>query len=319
MYNVAQYIERCLESVFNQNFPIENYEVILINDGSPDNSEDLARKYCKGRSIVRIISQENKGLGGARNTGIDNAKGDYIIFLDADDVISKDALNSINLVVQNDRFDIIELSCSLVDEDLEVFSTFSPNNLFEVFPGKTYYLNNKSLHSVCNKIYSKYFLDRFNLRFKEHIYVEDFEFNTRALHFANKMISKQIHFQSFVQTKGSITRDSKMKTKQKIVNDNLAITKSIVAFKESVDLKNSSDHYFFNERLSLLNVGAIYRAYINGFPVNDTLKILNNLKRENIYFMDYKVMDKKKNLFRYIVHSHSNLFKLLLRIRDIRN
>src|SRR5690606_38335455 len=79
----------CLESILAQ--PIENYEVILINDGSKDGSGDICLKYVdQYPTLIRCIKQENQGLSVARNTGLEEAKGQYILFLDSDDILTRD-------------------------------------------------------------------------------------------------------------------------------------------------------------------------------------------------------------------------------------
>lgn len=89
VYNVEEYIKECLDSVFNQTF--EDYEVIVVNDGTKDNSMNIVKDYD-----VSIINQKNKGLSSARNTGVRYAKGEYLLFLDSDDYIEKELLENIN-------------------------------------------------------------------------------------------------------------------------------------------------------------------------------------------------------------------------------
>lgn len=83
VYNVMPYLERCVQSLLCQTY--KDFEVILVDDGSPDDSGKLCDELALRDNRVRVIHQENKGLSGARNTGIDDAKGDYIIFVDSDD------------------------------------------------------------------------------------------------------------------------------------------------------------------------------------------------------------------------------------------
>ena len=80
VYNVEKYLTKCLDSVVNQTYT--NLEIICVNDGSPDNSAKILEAFAKKDSRIKIINQENKGLSGARNTGIESATGDYIVFLD---------------------------------------------------------------------------------------------------------------------------------------------------------------------------------------------------------------------------------------------
>ena len=101
VYNVEKYIKKCLDSVVNQT--VKDYEVILINDGSTDNSMEIAKKYS-----FKIINQKNQGQSAARNHGIKEAKGDYIVFLDSDDTIEKDYLEKIEESLK-DKPDVIRI------------------------------------------------------------------------------------------------------------------------------------------------------------------------------------------------------------------
>ncbi|MGL6105767.1 glycosyltransferase family 2 protein [Romboutsia sp.] len=83
VYNVEKYLERCLNSLLNQTY--KNLEIILINDGSTDSSEEIRKKYSKQDEKIKFISQENKGIAETRNVGIKNSTGEYIAFLDSDD------------------------------------------------------------------------------------------------------------------------------------------------------------------------------------------------------------------------------------------
>ena len=94
IYRVASYIAQCLESVVSQSFP--DIEIICVDDKSPDESISIVRDYAKKDRRIRIFQHEkNKGVGAARNTGIKNAKGEYIFFLDPDDWLLEDGLQQL--------------------------------------------------------------------------------------------------------------------------------------------------------------------------------------------------------------------------------
>ena len=85
VYNVELYLEDCLESIVTQTEKF--YEVILVDDGSTDSSKVICERYCRKYANTRLISQKNRGLGAARNTGLANATGEYIVFVDSDDYV----------------------------------------------------------------------------------------------------------------------------------------------------------------------------------------------------------------------------------------
>lgn len=99
VYNTEKYLRRCFDSIRNQK--CADFEVIVINDGSPDNSQVIIDEYVKKDSRFRSIQQENRGVAGACNRGIDESKGEYIVFVDGDDEIKEDYLSSFSKVIDN--------------------------------------------------------------------------------------------------------------------------------------------------------------------------------------------------------------------------
>ena len=90
VYNVEKYLEECLDSIQNQTF--SNIEIILVNDGSSDNSKEICKKYCEQDNRFKLINQTNQGQSVARNTGVAASKGEFIAFVDSDDIIRQDYL-----------------------------------------------------------------------------------------------------------------------------------------------------------------------------------------------------------------------------------
>ena len=97
-YNVEQYIAQCLDSVYQQDIPEEEYEVICVNDASPDGSREIVKEYQKKhKNLILVEHERNKKLGGARNTGLNVAHGTYVLFVDSDDMLAE---NSIGRLVE---------------------------------------------------------------------------------------------------------------------------------------------------------------------------------------------------------------------------
>ena len=92
MYKVEEFLPKCIDSIINQKFNSE-IEINLVNDGSPDNSEKIARQYAEKDNRIKVISQTNQGLSAARNRGLKESKGEYVWFIDSDDWITPDSLS----------------------------------------------------------------------------------------------------------------------------------------------------------------------------------------------------------------------------------
>ena len=109
VYNVENYVGRCLESILKQDY--NNYEIICVNDGSTDNSGDILKKYSEQNPQIKVVTQKNMGLGEARNTGLKYITGDFVWFIDSDDWIEPGSLKAINdfhLQYPNDNVIIID-------------------------------------------------------------------------------------------------------------------------------------------------------------------------------------------------------------------
>ena len=107
MYNAEKYINDCLNSLLNQDLNVNQYEIIVVNDGSKDKSYEIVEEYVKRNSNIILINQQNKGTGAAKNTAIAQAKGKYIYFLDSDDYIAYSTLGYLIHVLEENELEII--------------------------------------------------------------------------------------------------------------------------------------------------------------------------------------------------------------------
>lgn len=114
VYNVEKYLDKCLNSIVSQTY--DNFEVIIVNDGSPDNSQDIIDKYVKKDSRFSSYKKENGGLSDARNYGIERCKGDYLLFVDSDDYIEEDLLKELSNSLKKKKYDVIKFKLKLTDE-----------------------------------------------------------------------------------------------------------------------------------------------------------------------------------------------------------
>ena len=100
VYNVEKYVSQAIESVLNQSN--DEWELIIINDGSTDDSFNICKRYSENNNRIKLINKNNSGVADARNKGLENSKGDYIIFLDSDDYLENECLDKLNRNISNE-------------------------------------------------------------------------------------------------------------------------------------------------------------------------------------------------------------------------
>ena len=179
VYKVEDYLRQCVESITSQSY--KNIEILLVDDGSPDNSPVLCEKLASEDSRIVVLHKENGGLSDARNAGLKEATGDYVVFVDGDDFwVEEDALSRlINVVAKNQNLDFIGFNCNYF---YPKSNSFSPWVLYDTALSKPTDKNKASVTlvksgtfpmSACMKIMKRDFLLKNNLFFRKGQIAED--------------------------------------------------------------------------------------------------------------------------------------------------
>ena len=208
IYNVESYLMSCLDSLLDQTF--KDFEVIMVDDGSKDLSGAIADRYAKKDARFKVIHQENKGLSGARNTGLKHAKGLYVSFLDSDDYFHPDFLKLMFQTAENEQSDIVFCKLQHTTEkytgDLKPINpnTIKTKRYFKPFVD---FLTHKELITqVCVKLYKRETLG--NLTFKDGIYFEDVLFTTLFMGKAKSATFIDVPLYYYMASDNSIMRTS---------------------------------------------------------------------------------------------------------------
>lgn len=244
MYNVELYIEQCLQSCLNQNVSKETYEIIVVNDGSTDRSLQIAEHIAAQAANVYIITQSNGGLSMARNVGLQNAKGEYVWFVDADDRIQENCLCQLIKKCDYDKLDILAVGAGDVVKGQVINRFVYPYE--NVVTGGDVLDDGHMQHCVPFTIYCRKFLLHFNLYFYPNIYHEDTEFSPRAYFFAKRVGFINEIFYYVTINPNSITRTVNYKKSF----DCLKVAISIHDFSHSV--ANGEHATFFHNYISLV-------------------------------------------------------------------
>lgn len=227
IYKVEPYLRKCIDSLLAQDLNPEEYEIILVDDGSPDNCGKIADEYAAKFGNIRTIHQENGGLSVARNTGIFAAQGKYIQFVDSDDYLEPNVLGSLVGRVERDNLDVLRFNYRNVNEHYE---EFEPNK--ESRPYMDYSVTvcsgmeflNERLGYAC---YAVQFLIKASIvkdcLFKEHILFEDTQWTPRMLRKAPRVSSMPDVIYNYLSRGGSITKADDIGKQRKIVESKLSL------------------------------------------------------------------------------------------------
>lgn len=281
VYNVEQYIEKCIRSCENQNVDKKLYELIVVNDGSPDSSLAIVENLASQYPNISIISQTNQGLSAARNSGLLKANGDYVWFVDSDDWIEKNCLMSIFLCLDK-LYDLIQIEYRKTYDDEYLNENSIPNPIDGIVDGITQTING-GLHTPAQfVICRRNFLIDNNLLFKEGIYHEDGEFRPRCVLRAKRIISIPIICYNYYQrTSGSIMSNFSKKN----VIDLLSVIDSVL------ELAKNQDYYV--QKALYTKMGSYMNTLLNGILTSKKISF------EDV-FSDFK---RYKYLFNAIMYS----------------
>ena len=280
VYNVEQYIDKCLNSLENQT--LKDLEIIIVNDGTKDNSEVIIKKYLEKNKNFKYFKKENGGLSDARNYGIKKANGEYIAFLDSDDYVTTDMYEKMYEKAKEGNFDMVVCDLNYVYPD-KVVRAYS-NIKADTTNIKSTFIN--IYPAAWNKLFKRELFNN-EVLFKKGVWFEDVEFIYRLLPYIKSIGVIHEPFNQYVQREGSITNSINMKIYDYIRNMN-----SILEFYHERKIYDS-----YKNELEYIYVRYLYATFLKTaakYDYHDYLEAVNkaieNVKghfpkyRRNKYF-----------------------------------
>lgn len=215
VYNVEKYLDKCIKSLINQTY--KDIEIILVDDGSTDNSPAVCDKYSVIDKRISTIHKTNGGTADARNAGLINSYGEYILFVDSDDYIELDACEKLISIAKDTKADIILGNAVRIEKNKTHLICHKFDNQEKPITGREFLKyelrhNNNVIMSVWLNMYNRKFLLNNNHKFKKGLYHEDELFTPIVILSAKSVIASDIIFYNYLIRKNSITT-SKNKTK----------------------------------------------------------------------------------------------------------
>jgi len=319
VYNVAPYIEKCLASLLCQGLAPSDYELIVVNDGSTDESYTIAKTFLEHQASLspftfHLISQPNGGLSAARNTGIRHAKGKYIQFVDSDDYLEPNVLGTLVQKMEKEQLDVLRFNYQNVNEKYQIFAPYKTIKPFvdyrdEVCDGLKFLT--ERLGYGC---YAWQFMLRATLlqaevhHFKAGIYFEDTEWTPRLLVRAQRVTSVDTMVYNYLMRTGSITQSVDINKKRKVLNDLIVSIATVKVLRGSYPQLSIWSHRF------TARIHINYLKYLSSQLFKERRLFLKKLK--NLHCLPIQ-SDHENKLFITLINLSPLLFVNLLKFKSL--
>lgn len=177
VYNMEEYLDNCIKSILRQTY--SNFEILLIDDGSTDQSKSLCINWEKRDNRIRFFYHDNHGVSYTRNRGLKESRGEYIIFIDADDIVFEKYIEMMLKSYENYNIDLSMLSYfCFYENDIDSKKSYTSNDYEIITDNIGVLFFTKTDGTICSKMFRKSIIDKYKLHFCETIYVtEDLLFN----------------------------------------------------------------------------------------------------------------------------------------------
>lgn len=297
IYNVEKYLDKCVCSIINQTY--KNLEIILVNDGSPDNCKAIIENYKTTDSRIKVINKSNGGLSDARNVGLDLATGDYICFIDSDDYVELDMVEIVidklkksnaDVLIFSSYNEIVDLNENIIEKNIVELNQNDPNSMLSI------------VGYAWNKMYKTSYIKSNNFLFEKGLsLVEDVVFNEKIInntkkidyinkplyHYINRMrttLVKQYHEDSYNLIKKGFN------SRKKIIFNLFGINK------KSKEI--------------------IAESYINGirYCCSNMFFYKNNLSFKSKYNNLKKMINDNETIYQIKIYRDKTLFDKLIKI-----
>lgn len=300
VYNAENTLNRCLDSIVNQEY--KNYEVILINDGSTDNSKQILDEYKDKYTNIIVKHKINEGVSSARNMGLEIASGEYIMFADSDDFLSKDCLKTLINEINSKNIDLITSSFfeiypegNIVEHNI-LKNSYTGLKIINNLPD--YYFIEGFIHPCWGKLYKRKIIINNNIKFEKQSLSEDTVFNIEYLKYCKNIgfLNEKLYYY-YRYTENNLTSkvyenvfeiyiEVENKFKEFGLSESTIEKTMYPQYYNSVIKVIKSNNFRYSKKKDILNK-ALNNSYIREkftiYNENYKIRIINNLIKNRVY------------------------------------
>lgn len=280
VYQVEPYLCKCVDSLMAQDLAQDEYEIILVDDGSPDRCPEICDESARRYGNIRVVHRENGGLSAARNSGLDVAQGEYVQFVDSDDYLEPNVLKTLVDRMDADCLDVLRFNYQNVNERGEVFEPNKVSKPFvdyrdEICEGKVFLTERLGYGCyACQFILRRGLLE--GCRFMEGVFFEDSEWTPRMLVRSKRVTSTPLMVYNYLLRQGSITKGIDPVRKRKALEDKIHLIDSL-----QLQMKGVEDTRWFQGFISQLTIGII--SSISETFFKERKQYLRRIKEKQVF------------------------------------
>lgn len=302
VYNTEKHLKKCFDSIVNQNN--SEIEVIVVNDGSTDNSEVIIKEYTnKYKDVFTYYKKGNTGVADTRNFGIEKATGEYIMFLDSDDYIDKKLYDNIKKYIDED-IELIKYKMQRIDENDKIIEIVQ-GATFEKVTGEEgfnkLYGTDVLLDSPCVYVIKKDIFIRNNLKFKVGTEHEDFGLIPFVIVLAKSMVSTNFYGYYYVQSQGSLMRNENYQKTIKRIYDALGHYENAKEYSQKINVSKLTQ-----ENIMIYYTNAVILK-ARDLKEEERKKYIEELKKRKV-FKNIKARNLKQMIKKILLMIDMNLY-----------
>ena len=285
IYGVEQYLRKCIDSLLDQDIPSSEYEIILVDDGGHDNCPQICDEYAAAHKNIRVAHRENGGLSAARDSGIEVAQGEYVMFIDSDDYIEPNVLKGLLEQVERENLDVLRYRLQYVNPQYEVYNPYKSDpfkgNDYSEEPTDGVTFLNERMNTQC---YAWAFVLKRELLgdclFTPGIYFEDTDWTPRMLVRAKRVASTETVVYNYLMREGSITNAVNRSKQKKVLDDKMRLIETMQQQSANLQLQGK-DTKWFGRMIADIVISVI--SILSSQFYNERRSCLKHIKELDVY------------------------------------
>lgn len=283
VYNSAKYLPRCLDSFYLQEISESDFEVIIINDGSPDNAEEVCDTYIKAHDNIIYVKQKNQGQGSARNKGLNLAKGKYVMFVDSDDFLYSHKVKEVLEQAMNKNTDILRFRIDGEEKNGSIaVEEFGCTCSGMVESGEELLLRGLNMGSACNSIFSRDFLINYSFKFRTDIIHEDVAFNYSIYPYAKRVFLLDRRVYLYKYNENSTDRSLSKERRLKFVESDIRIAAMLKNRSQNKSISPKLKNYYRQTSNSMI-ISSFLQSFSNKSPFNRKTDFFSLIAKNGLY------------------------------------